>query len=78
MSSTPQSAMKGTGIGQGVALGPVARMSPPPVAPTDETSSLTHHQESERVKEAIEAVAADLTARGETAGAKPKKSSRLR
>ncbi len=68
MSITPQSAMKGTGIGQGVALGPVARMSPSPIAPTDETSSLTHQQESERVKKAIEAVAADLTQRGEVAG----------
>lgn len=68
MTSAPQSAMKGTGIGQGVALGPVARMSPPPSAPKDESSALTHEQESTRVTEAIDAVAADLEARGQAAG----------
>jgi phosphoenolpyruvate-protein phosphotransferase (PTS system enzyme I) len=68
MPSTPQSAMKGTGIGQGVAFGPVARMAPPPVPPEDETSALTQEQESTRVTQAIDAVAADLAARGQAAG----------
>jgi phosphoenolpyruvate-protein phosphotransferase (PTS system enzyme I) len=68
MPSTPQSAMKGTGIGQGVAFGPVARMAPHPVPPEDETSALTQEQESTRVTQAIDAVAADLAARGQAAG----------
>ncbi len=68
MSYDAQSAMKGTGIGQGIALGPVARMSPPPAAPKDESSTLSREQEAARVEAAIQAVAADLTARGQSAG----------
>lgn len=68
MTAAPQSAMKGTGIGQAVAVGPVARMSPPPALPTDEPSALTPEQETARVKAAIDAVAADLTTRGQAAG----------
>ncbi|WP_150460949.1 phosphoenolpyruvate--protein phosphotransferase [Nesterenkonia ebinurensis] len=68
MPPATQSAMKGTGIGQGIAVGPVARMSPPPAAPADATSTLNQEQESARVNEAVQAVSADLTARGEAAG----------
>lgn len=60
--------LTGVGIGQGIAVGPVARMAPPPAAPEEEPSSRTPEEESRRVKEAVTAVAADLTARGEAAG----------
>lgn len=68
MTAAPQSSLKGTGIGQGVAVGPVARMSPPPAVPAQEASALTAEEEAARVREAIEAVAADLSARGQAAG----------
>ncbi|GAB3850978.1 phosphoenolpyruvate--protein phosphotransferase [Nesterenkonia populi] len=58
----------GTGIGQGVAHGPVARMAPPPAAPVAEKSTLAPEKERERAAEAVSAVAADLAARGEKAG----------
>ncbi|GAA4912061.1 phosphoenolpyruvate--protein phosphotransferase [Nesterenkonia rhizosphaerae] len=60
--------LTGTGIGQGVAYGPVARMAPPPAPPADTDSQLKPEQESARVKEAIQAVSAELASRGETAG----------
>lgn len=60
--------LTGTGIGQGVALGPVAWMAPPPHPPADEPSALGADEESERVKAAIQTVSADLTQRGEAAG----------
>lgn len=60
--------LTGIGIGRGVAHGPVARMAPPPAAPADAPSTLTPEQESVRVKEAVDAVAADLQRRGEAAG----------
>lgn len=60
--------LTGVGIGQGVAVGPVVRMAPAPQAPAEESSQLTAVQESARVTEAIAAAAADLTARGNTAG----------
>ncbi|GAA1809325.1 phosphoenolpyruvate--protein phosphotransferase [Nesterenkonia flava] len=60
--------LSGTGIGQGVAYGPVARMAPPPAPPKDSSSELTPEEESARVKEAIDVVAAELARRGETAG----------
>lgn len=68
MSAVAQSSLTGTGIGQGVAVGPVAKMSPPPAVPTDDKSALSAEEETARVKIAIEAVAADLTVRGEAAG----------
>lgn len=60
--------VRGTGIGQGVAYGPVARMAPPPAPPADESSSADPAQESVRVTTAVAAVAAELQRRGEAAG----------
>ncbi|WP_120003665.1 phosphoenolpyruvate--protein phosphotransferase [Nesterenkonia muleiensis] len=68
MAVASQSVLKGTGIGQGVAVGPVARMSPPPAVPAEQSSTLTPEEETARVQEAIQTVAADLTARGQAAG----------
>ncbi|MCI2266278.1 phosphoenolpyruvate--protein phosphotransferase [Sediminivirga luteola] len=65
---TDQAALTGIGIGTGLAYGPVARMAPAPAAPADEPSELGAEREKTRVAEAIKAVAADLTARGEAAG----------
>ncbi|MGQ7786719.1 phosphoenolpyruvate--protein phosphotransferase [Nesterenkonia sp. K-15-9-6] len=60
--------LSGTGVGQGVALGPVARMAAPLQAPGEEPSALTPEQEHARVQESVVAVAQDLAARGEAAG----------
>ncbi|GAB3043627.1 phosphoenolpyruvate--protein phosphotransferase [Sediminivirga luteola] len=65
---TDQAVLTGIGIGTGLAYGPVARMAPAPAAPADEPSELGAERENARVAEAIKAVAADLTARGEAAG----------
>ena len=65
-------ALTGVGIGQGVALGPVARMAPVPGAPEEQASTLTPQQEAQRVEDSVAAVAADLTARGEAAGGQAK------
>lgn len=61
-------ALNGVGIGQGIAVGPVARMAPTPAAPAEESSSRSPEEELSRVSEAVSAVAADLTHRGELAG----------
>ncbi|WP_022883256.1 phosphoenolpyruvate--protein phosphotransferase [Glaciibacter superstes] len=60
--------LHGIGIGQGVAIGPVVRMSDPLPEPPEARSGLTPEQEGERARVALAAVAADLTARGARAG----------
>lgn len=60
--------LSGIGVGRGIAAGPVARMSPPPPAPADEASTLSAEAEIERVQTAVAEVAAELEARGRTAG----------
>ncbi|MDE0547350.1 phosphoenolpyruvate--protein phosphotransferase [Microbacterium sp. C7(2022)] len=60
--------IRGVGIGLGVAQGPVARMSEPLAAPTDEPSELSVDEETSRVAAAVEAVARELEQRGEQAG----------
>ncbi|MGO3153671.1 MAG: phosphoenolpyruvate--protein phosphotransferase [Galactobacter sp.] len=63
MSSTTD--LNGVGIGQGVASGPVAWMTPAPAAPVDGPASRPAAEELEAVHAAVSAVAADLTARSE-------------
>ena len=60
--------LRGIGIGQGVAQGPVARMSAPLPAPADVPSALDVETEKARVTVAVAAVARELEARGELAG----------
>lgn len=60
--------LRGIGIGQGVAQGPVARMSAPLPAPADVPSALDAETEKARVTVAVAAVARELEARGELAG----------
>ncbi|MGJ9425756.1 phosphoenolpyruvate--protein phosphotransferase [Nesterenkonia halotolerans] len=62
------SELSGIGIGRGIATGPVARMSPPPPAPEDRASELSLEDETQRVKEAVAAVAAELDERGRAVG----------
>lgn len=58
--------ISGVGIGLGVAQGPVARMAERAPAPQDAPSGLTPEQENARVREAVAAVAADLSRRAES------------
>ncbi len=60
--------LTGIGIGRGIAHGPVARMAAPPEPPQDVPSQLSPEEESQRVAEAVQAVAEELAARGEQAG----------
>ncbi|MDL9980271.1 phosphoenolpyruvate--protein phosphotransferase [Microbacterium sp. ASV49] len=60
--------LRGVGIGQGVAQGPVARMMPPLAPPAEDATALTLAEETSRAREAMDAVARDLEARGERAG----------
>lgn len=60
--------LTGIGIGRGIAHGPVARMAAPPEPPQDVPSQLTPEEESQRVAEAVQAVAEELAAKGEQAG----------
>lgn len=60
--------LRGVGVGQGVAQGPVARKMPPPPPPHEEPAALTLPDETSRAHRAMEAVARDLEARGERAG----------
>ncbi|MFB4353539.1 phosphoenolpyruvate--protein phosphotransferase [Microbacterium sp. LS_15] len=60
--------LRGVGIGLGVALGPVVRMTEALPAPDSTPSTQGADAERTRVREAIAAVAAELNARGETAG----------
>ena len=64
--------LTGIGIGRGIAHGPVARMAAPPEPPQDVASQLTPEQESQRVAEAVQAVAEELADRGEQAGGQAK------
>jgi phosphotransferase system enzyme I (PtsI) len=58
----------GTGIGQGVATGPVARMPEPLAAPSDAPSSLSADEEKSRTVASLARVARALEERGATAG----------
>ena len=60
--------LRGIGIGQGVAQGPVARMAAPLPAPADVPSALGAEAEKARVAVAVAAVARELESRGELAG----------
>ncbi|GAA4348379.1 phosphoenolpyruvate--protein phosphotransferase [Microbacterium rhizosphaerae] len=62
------SQIRGVGIGQGVAQGPIARMTPPLAAPIDEPATAGVEEETARVREAMGVVARDLEERGERAG----------
>lgn len=64
--------LTGIGIGRGIARGPVARMAAPPEPPQDVPSQLAPEEESQRVAEAVQAVAEELVARGEQAGGQAK------
>jgi phosphotransferase system enzyme I (PtsI) len=55
--------LTGAGIGQGIALGPVLRMSDPLPEPSDAPSTRTPDEEKARVSDAVAVVAADLRAR---------------
>ncbi|MFI5060661.1 MAG: phosphoenolpyruvate--protein phosphotransferase [Actinomycetales bacterium] len=63
MIDTTTQILSGAGIGQGVALGTVLRMSDPLPEPADTPSVLTPPEESERVAKAVAEVAEDLRAR---------------
>ncbi|GGF46273.1 phosphoenolpyruvate-protein phosphotransferase [Microbacterium sorbitolivorans] len=60
--------IRGTGIGSGIAQGPVAIMASALEAPTSAPSSRTPDEEKTAVAAAVSAVAAELNARGERAG----------
>jgi len=60
--------IRGVGIGQGVAQGPIARMTAPLPAPIDEPATAGVEEETARVREAMGVVARDLEERGERAG----------
>lgn len=62
------SELRGVGIGLGVAQGVVVRMTEALPAPDDTPSAQGADAERSRVREAVAAVAQELTARGETAG----------
>ena len=61
-------AFQGIGIGQGIAVGPVARMADPLPAPADVASTLDLATETERANTSLGAVARELEARGAAAG----------
>ncbi|WP_167258620.1 phosphoenolpyruvate--protein phosphotransferase [Frigoribacterium endophyticum] len=65
-------ALQGVGVGRGVAVGPVLRMPEPLPEPGTEARTADAPAELARVRESLEAVAADLTARGEKAGGEAK------
>lgn len=60
--------IRGTGIGQGVAVGPVVRMAAPLPEPVDRPSHLDPEREAERARASLSVVAAELTERGAKAG----------
>ena len=55
--------LTGAGIGQGIALGPVLRMSDPLPEPEATPSTRTPDEENARVAAAVQTVAADLRER---------------
>lgn len=59
---------KGTGIGQGVAVGQVVRMAERLPEPVDRPSHLAPEREIERATASLSVVAAELASRGATAG----------
>jgi phosphotransferase system enzyme I (PtsI) len=65
-------ALQGVGVGRGVAVGPVLRMPEPLPEPGTEARTAEASVELQAVTEALAAVAADLTARGEKAGGEAK------
>ncbi|WP_417510721.1 phosphoenolpyruvate--protein phosphotransferase [Microbacterium sp.] len=60
--------LRGVGIGQGVAQGPVVRMADALPAPEKTSSTAGTDAERARAREAVAAVAAELMQRGESAG----------
>ena len=75
--STPQTAyasakLQGTGVGRGLALGPVLRMPEPLPEPEDVASTRTPVQEEERAVSSLSATAATIRHRGERAGGSAK------
>ncbi|GAA4785479.1 phosphoenolpyruvate--protein phosphotransferase [Microbacterium gilvum] len=60
--------LRGVGIGQGVAQGPIARMAARLDPPREEKSTRGADEEKAAVAAAVAAVAAELNARGERAG----------
>ncbi len=62
------SGLRGVGIGLGVAQGPVVRMTEALPAPENTASTQGADAERARVRDAVAAVAQELTARGEKAG----------
>ncbi|PWC05046.1 phosphoenolpyruvate--protein phosphotransferase [Agromyces badenianii] len=58
----------GTGIGQGVAIGPVVRMAEHLPEPVDRPSHLDPEREGERARASLSVVAAELAGRGAKAG----------
>lgn len=59
---------RGTGIGQGVAVGPVVRMAERLPEPVDRPSHLDPAREEERARASLSVVAADLQRKGAQAG----------
>jgi len=64
--------LRGTGIGRGVAVGPVLRMPDPLPEPEDTASTLTPDAEKERARASLAATAAIIRHRGERAGGSAK------
>lgn len=60
--------IRGTGIGQGVAVGPVVRMAERLPEPVDRPSHLDPEREGERARASLSVVAAELANRGARAG----------
>ncbi|NYD66860.1 phosphoenolpyruvate--protein phosphotransferase [Agromyces atrinae] len=60
--------LNGTGVGQGVAVGPVVRMAEPLPEPVDRPSHLDPEREGERARGALSVVAAELAGKGARAG----------
>ncbi|MET0481189.1 MAG: phosphoenolpyruvate--protein phosphotransferase [Mycetocola sp.] len=68
MTSSTPTVVSGTGIGQGVAIGVVARMSDPLPPPADSPSTRTQADEAERARTSLGIVARELESRGQAAG----------
>ncbi|HEV7848530.1 MAG TPA: phosphoenolpyruvate--protein phosphotransferase [Mycetocola sp.] len=68
MTSSAPTILAGTGIGQGVAIGVVARMSEPLPAPADSPSTHGQAEEAERARTSLGTVARELESRGQAAG----------